>query len=91
MYRLSGAFQLYINHLTKPLPEKYVHGCVTVPGGGVCIFTCLVPLLKLLDDPGVISFENDTTYKRVEGEMNEWELTLFLKQVLRGKLTSLER
>ena len=89
MYPFSGAFELYINHFTKPLPEKYVHGYITIPGGGICIFTCLVALLELLDDPGAISFENDTTYKRVEGEMNEWELTLFVKQVLRGKLTSL--
>lgn len=44
----------------------------------------MVYLLKLLDDPGVNAFDGDTTYRRVEGEMNEWELTVFAKIVLRG-------
>ncbi|KAJ7484769.1 hypothetical protein B0H11DRAFT_2279492 [Mycena galericulata] len=81
---LTGAFDLYMNHLTKPLPERYIHGYLTLPGGGVCIFTCVVYLLKLLDDPGVTAFDDDTTYKRVEGEMNEWEVTVFVKAVLRA-------
>ncbi|KAJ7464247.1 hypothetical protein B0H11DRAFT_1870607 [Mycena galericulata] len=82
---LTGAFHMYMNHLTKPLPERYIHGYITTPDGGICIFTCVVFLLKLLDDPGVLAFDDDTTYKRVEGEMNEWEVTVFVKAVLRGK------
>jgi hypothetical protein len=38
----------------------------------------------LLDDPGVTSFDGDTTFKGVEGKLNEWELTVFAKVVLRG-------
>jgi hypothetical protein len=40
--------------------------------------------LKLLDDPGVNAFDDDTTYKRIEGKMNEWELTILVKTAARG-------
>ncbi|KAK7036861.1 hypothetical protein R3P38DRAFT_3350628 [Favolaschia claudopus] len=33
---------------------------------------------------GVRAFDDDTTFKRVEGEMNEWELALFFKAVERA-------
>ncbi|KAJ6624569.1 hypothetical protein B0H10DRAFT_2186634 [Mycena sp. CBHHK59/15] len=81
---IIGAYELYRTHLTKPLPEKYLHAYITTPDGGTCILTCVVYLLKLLDDPGVNAFDGDTTYRRVEGEMNEWELTVFAKIVLRA-------
>ncbi|KAJ6580328.1 hypothetical protein B0H10DRAFT_2443268 [Mycena sp. CBHHK59/15] len=80
----TGAFHLYLNGLTKPLPERYIHSYIANPDGSICILTCVPFLLKLLDDPGVTSFEDDTTYKRVEGEMNEWELAIFAKLVLRA-------
>ncbi|KAJ6553788.1 hypothetical protein DFH09DRAFT_1495357 [Mycena vulgaris] len=80
----AGAFQLYYNGLTKPLPERYIHGYLTMPVGGICILTCVPYLLKLLDDPGVIAFDGDSTYKRIAGSMNEWELTVFVKAVLRA-------
>ncbi|KAJ6587306.1 hypothetical protein B0H10DRAFT_2333948 [Mycena sp. CBHHK59/15] len=66
-----------------PLPERYIHGYITTADGGICIVTCVPFLLKLLDDPGVTSFEDDTTYKRVEGDMNEWELAIYAKIVQR--------
>ncbi|KAJ6628521.1 hypothetical protein B0H10DRAFT_2428806 [Mycena sp. CBHHK59/15] len=40
--------------------------------------------LKLLDDPGVTSFDGDTTFKGIEGKLNEWELTIFAKVVQRA-------
>ncbi|KAJ6613945.1 hypothetical protein B0H10DRAFT_2046774 [Mycena sp. CBHHK59/15] len=80
----TGAFHLYLNGLTKPLPERYIHSYIANPDGSICILTCVPFLLKLLDDPGVTSFEDDTTYKCVEGEMNEWELAIFAKLVLRA-------
>ncbi|KAJ7216156.1 hypothetical protein C8J57DRAFT_1600151 [Mycena rebaudengoi] len=52
--------------------------------GKICIVTFVPYLLKRLDDPGVRSFDDDTTYKRVAGELNEWELTIFVKTVLRA-------
>ncbi|KAJ6550908.1 hypothetical protein B0H10DRAFT_2447027 [Mycena sp. CBHHK59/15] len=81
---VAGAFQLYMNGLTKPLPDRYIHGYLTTADGGVVILTCVPYLLKLLDDPGVNAFEDNTTYKRVEGEINEWELALYLKAIQRA-------
>ncbi|KAJ6461772.1 hypothetical protein C8R45DRAFT_1220718 [Mycena sanguinolenta] len=80
----AGVFKFYLDGLTKPLPEHYIHSYLTTPDGGICILTCVPYLLKLLDDPGVRAFDDDTTYKRVEGKMNEWELTLFAQIVARA-------
>ncbi|KAJ7867305.1 hypothetical protein B0H13DRAFT_2281228 [Mycena leptocephala] len=80
----TGLFHIYLNNLTKPLPERYIHGYITTDGGGIGVVTFVPYLLKLLDDPGVISFDGDTTYKRINGRMNEWELTIFVKIALRS-------
>ncbi|KAJ7671075.1 hypothetical protein B0H17DRAFT_1335506 [Mycena rosella] len=81
---VAGIFAIYLRSLTKPLPERYIHSYITTPDGGICILTCVPYLLKLLDDAGVIAFDGDTTYQRIEGEMNEWELTIYEKVVLRA-------
>jgi hypothetical protein len=70
--------------LTKPLPERYIHSYIETKKGEIIIHTFVPYLLKLLDDPGVTSFDGDTTYKGIEGKLNEWELTLFAKVVQRG-------
>ncbi|KAJ7803072.1 hypothetical protein B0H14DRAFT_3154691 [Mycena olivaceomarginata] len=80
----AGVFSFYLSGLTKPLPERYIHGYITTDDGGICILTCVPYLLKLLDDPGVNAFDDDTTYKRIEGKMNEWELTILVKTAARG-------
>jgi hypothetical protein len=38
----------------------------------------------LLDDPGVKAFEDDTTFKRVAGDLNEWEVVIFYNALERG-------
>ncbi|KAJ6543188.1 hypothetical protein B0H10DRAFT_1854484 [Mycena sp. CBHHK59/15] len=70
--------------LTKPLPERYIHSYIETKKGEIIILTFVPYLLKLLDDPGVTSFDGDTTYKGIEGKLNEWELTIFAKVVQRG-------
>ncbi|KAJ7899925.1 hypothetical protein B0H13DRAFT_2029204 [Mycena leptocephala] len=80
----TGLFHIYLNNLTKPLPEHYTHGYITTDSSGIGVVTFVPYLLKLLDDPGVISFDGDTTYKRINGKMNEWELTIFVKIALRS-------
>ncbi|KAJ6608663.1 hypothetical protein B0H10DRAFT_1955216 [Mycena sp. CBHHK59/15] len=77
---IAGVFAIYLNGLTKPLPKHYIHGYITTTDGGICILTCVPFLLKLLDDPGVIAFDDNTTYKCVEGKMNEVS-TNFFEQV----------
>jgi hypothetical protein len=41
--------------------------------------------MKLLVDEGVTSFETDTTFKWVAGDINEWEVVIFLKALQRGE------
>ncbi|KAJ7472538.1 hypothetical protein FB451DRAFT_1398751 [Mycena latifolia] len=55
-----------------------------MPDGGLMVLTCLSALMKLLDDSGVTNFETDTTFRQVDGEMNEWEVVLFLKALERA-------
>ncbi|KAJ7511037.1 hypothetical protein B0H11DRAFT_2402643 [Mycena galericulata] len=81
----AGAFKLFWDDMKKPIDERYIHRLVTMPDGGIMILTCLAALMRLLDDPGVTSFETDTTFKRVEGDINEWEVVIFLKALQRGK------
>jgi hypothetical protein len=75
---------MFLNGVTKPLPEKYIYGYVVGTAGEICVVTCVPYLLKLLDDPGVNAFDNDTTYRRIKSKVNEWELSIYVKTVLRG-------
>ncbi|KAJ6603588.1 hypothetical protein DFH09DRAFT_1354717 [Mycena vulgaris] len=82
---IPGAFQLYFDDLKKPEGERYIHCCrMTDDTGGILIITGVPFLIKLLDDPGVSAFEDDTTFKRIRGEMNEWELALYFKAIQRA-------
>ncbi|KAJ6616071.1 hypothetical protein B0H10DRAFT_2219812 [Mycena sp. CBHHK59/15] len=80
---VPGAFRRFFEDLKKPIDERYVQRFAAIPDGGVMIMTCLASLMKLLVDPGVTSFENDTPYKRVKGDINEWEVVIFLKALQR--------
>lgn len=71
--------------MKKGVDDKYIQKVVTMPDGGTMILTCLSALMRLLDDTGVTSFETDTTFNRVAGEMNEWEVVIFLKSLQRGE------
>ncbi|KAJ7725532.1 hypothetical protein B0H16DRAFT_1718490 [Mycena metata] len=74
---IAGAYDLYRQDLDKPLAERYIHRFQHAPDGGLITFTCFTALLSLLDDPGVKTFEDDTTFKRIEGDVNEWEVVIF--------------
>ncbi|KAJ7816649.1 hypothetical protein B0H13DRAFT_1923462 [Mycena leptocephala] len=77
---LDSGSLLYLDGQKKPLDERYIHCCRTTDDGGLLVLTGVPFLIKLLDDPGVRAFDDDTTFKRVKGEMNEWELALYLKE-----------
>ncbi|KAJ6614279.1 hypothetical protein B0H10DRAFT_2436035 [Mycena sp. CBHHK59/15] len=81
---VTGAYDLYHQDLKKPLNERYIHRFQHAPGGGLIIFTCYTSLLSLLDDPGVKVFEDDTTFKRVAGDLNEWEVVIFYNALERA-------
>ncbi|KAJ7210287.1 hypothetical protein C8J57DRAFT_1257203 [Mycena rebaudengoi] len=71
---IAGAYQLYREDREKPIEDRYIHRYLDMPDGGLIIFTCFTGLLALLDDSGVKAFEDDTTFKRIEGDINEWEV-----------------
>ncbi|KAJ6574171.1 hypothetical protein B0H19DRAFT_1253912 [Mycena capillaripes] len=81
---VDAIYPIYRAELTKPLPERYIHSYIETPKGEKIIVTFVPYLLKLLDDPGVTSFDGDTTFKGIEGKLNEWELTIFAKVVQRA-------
>ncbi|KAJ6613001.1 hypothetical protein B0H10DRAFT_1951806 [Mycena sp. CBHHK59/15] len=81
---VGGVFQLFWDEMKKPIDERYIHRIATMPDGGVIILTCLSALMRLLDNKGVLSFENDTTFKRVTGDINEWEVVIFFKALQRA-------
>ncbi|KAJ6563092.1 hypothetical protein DFH09DRAFT_1364226 [Mycena vulgaris] len=75
---------IYHAEISKPLPERYIHSYIETRKGEIIIITFIPYLLMLLDDPGVTSFDGDTTFKGVEGKLNEWEPTIFAKVVQRA-------
>ncbi|KAJ6531496.1 hypothetical protein DFH09DRAFT_1370506 [Mycena vulgaris] len=81
---VDAILPIYYAELTKPFPERYIHGYIKTDKGELVIVTFVPYLLKLLDDPGVISFDGDTTFKGIEGKVNEWELTISAKVVQRA-------
>ncbi|KAJ6514138.1 hypothetical protein DFH09DRAFT_1374065 [Mycena vulgaris] len=77
---VKGAFQLFFEDMKKGVDEHYIQRIAFEKDGGVII---LASLMRLLDD-AVTSFENDTTFKRIAGEFNEWEVVIFLKALQRA-------
>jgi hypothetical protein len=56
---------IYYAELTKPLPERYIHSYLKSDKGEIIIVTFVPYLLKLLDNPGVTSFDGGTTFKGI--------------------------
>ncbi|KAJ7204524.1 hypothetical protein C8J57DRAFT_1735048 [Mycena rebaudengoi] len=81
---VPGAFHLFFEDLKIPIDERYIQRVTATLDGGTMILTCLAALMRLLDDTGVTSFEADTTFARVAGDVNEWEVVIFLKSLERA-------
>ncbi|THU85403.1 hypothetical protein K435DRAFT_685672 [Dendrothele bispora CBS 962.96] len=69
---LEGALALYDADQELPISERYVHG-IEIHGSTKVIFTFNPTLIALIHE--TIQFESDGTFKRVEGEFDEYELT----------------
>ncbi|KAJ7048929.1 hypothetical protein C8F01DRAFT_1356429 [Mycena amicta] len=81
---VEGALYLHRQDAERPPGERYVHRFVMMGSNGTIILTAVPGLLKLLDDKAVNSFEADTTFKHVAGELNEWEVATFYKPLNRA-------
>ncbi|KAJ6469411.1 hypothetical protein C8R45DRAFT_1167059, partial [Mycena sanguinolenta] len=81
---VDALLPIYHAESTKLPPERYIHSYLKFDDGSKIIVTFVPYLFRLLDDPGVTSFDGDTTFKGVEGKLNEWELTIFAKVIQRA-------
>ncbi|KAF7313097.1 hypothetical protein MKEN_00995600 [Mycena kentingensis (nom. inval.)] len=75
---------MYRQDQLKPKDTRYIHRFVTNGEAGNIIVTTIQELIALLDGDAVKSFEADTTFKRVAGSFNEWEVSLFYKPLNRA-------
>lgn len=83
---LIGVYDLYIKEKeTLRLEDRYIH-CfrpIATDEGGTIILTFNHYLIQLVHQ--VLYIEVDTTFKRVHGEFNEWEIVTWLKGENRRK------
>jgi hypothetical protein len=78
----EGVWKLFDDDLKLSLEERYIHGITSSSTGGKVIFTFNPQLLALLHS--AIQFEVDGTFKRVEGEFDEWEITVWERSINAG-------
>ncbi|KAJ3717519.1 hypothetical protein C8R42DRAFT_644744 [Lentinula raphanica] len=71
----NGIWYEYEKGMKKPISERYIHQIVTSITGGRIIFTLVPGLIKLIHDMKQI--QGDGTFKRVEGEFDEYEITVW--------------
>lgn len=83
-----GVYHMYNTEQDKIDDDRYIHSFRPCPGGGTIVVTCVPELLALVDD--VTSFEADTTFKRVAGPFNEWEVVIFYKALNRSMFPVLD-
>ena len=68
--------------MKKPISERYIHQIITSITGGRIIFTLVPGLIKLIHD--VKQIQGDGTFKRVEGEFDEYEITVWHEATARS-------
>jgi hypothetical protein len=71
----AGVYNQYVTELSNSAEDRYIHNVVTNPDGAILILTFQPFLASLVHT--ALSFQVDTTFKRVRGELNEWEVTIF--------------
>ena len=76
-----------VKDLLKPVEERYVHSIMSTEHGGVLIFTFLSCLLALIHK--ALTIQVDTTFKRTAGDINEWEIVIWYRELQRGVIYSI--
>jgi len=66
-----------------PLEARYIHNVIHAPDGAILILTFQPFLATLVHE--ALSFQVDTTFKRVRGDLNEWEIVIFHPSTNRRK------
>ncbi|KAK6997504.1 hypothetical protein R3P38DRAFT_3219590 [Favolaschia claudopus] len=71
----AGIVADYESNRKLPLADRYIHHIQTI--NEIKIAVTMVPALAaLLHDKGVMFLEGDITFKRTQGELNEWEAAI---------------
>ncbi|KAJ3716985.1 hypothetical protein C8R42DRAFT_724623 [Lentinula raphanica] len=78
----AGVWTLYEEDIRKPDHARYVHRITSSLTGGKLIFTFKTRLLDLIHT--TLAFEVDGTFKRVVGEFDEVEITIWHAGVSRA-------
>jgi len=79
---LSGVADLLAKDVLKPIKERYIHSIMTTAHGGLLIFTFFSDLLALIHS--ALTIQVDTTFKRTAGDINEWEIVIWYRELQRG-------
>jgi hypothetical protein len=79
---LPGVADLLAKDLLKPIQERYIHSIITTEHGGVLIFTFFSNLLALIHS--ALTIQVDTTFKRTAGDIKEWEIVIWYRELQRG-------
>ncbi|KAJ3821622.1 hypothetical protein F5880DRAFT_800238 [Lentinula raphanica] len=79
---IAGVWSLYEDDSLKPVDERYVQRITSSLTGGKLIFTLKPRLLSLIHS--ALAFEIDGTFKRVVGEFDEVEISIWHDGVSRA-------
>ena len=85
--KTPGVADLMVKDLLKPVEERYVHSIMSTEHGGVLIFTFFSYLLALIHK--ALTIQVDTTFKRTAGDINEWEIVIWYRELQRGVIHSI--
>jgi hypothetical protein len=83
----EGVYQAYHDDLDLAKADRYIHSIIITPAGGTIIYTFNSYLASLIHV--ALSFEVDTTFKRVFGSLNEWEIVIWYPAANRHELLCL--
>lgn len=81
---MVGLWDLLLSEREKPVDSRYVHAVQGIEGKTLVV-TMFKQLIGLIHSANYIQV--DTTFKRIQGELNEWELTIFCREVNRGEFS----
>lgn len=85
----TGVADLMVKDLLKPIEERYIHSIMSTQHGGILIFTFLSRLLTLIHK--ALTIQVDTTFKRTAGDINEWEIVIWYRELQRGTFFSIPK
>lgn len=72
---------MYQGDIATPIKDRYIHAVHAVDTK-LIVVTMFADLVALIHKAAYVQV--DTTFKRVVGDLNEWELTIYSREATRG-------